>query len=39
LIKKKSNDNSVNLIKKIDLDLHDDNEDINETIIENLFEE
>ena len=37
--KKKSNDNSVNLIKKIDLDLHDDNEDINETIIENLFEE
>jgi hypothetical protein len=39
LIKKKSNDNSVNLIKKIDLDLHDDNEDINKTIIENLLEE
>jgi hypothetical protein len=39
LIKKKSNTNSVNLIKKIDLNLYDDNEDINETIIENLFEE
>ena len=34
LIKNKSNTNSVNLIKKIDLDLYDDNEDINETIIE-----
>ena len=39
LIKKKSNTNSINLIKKIDLNLYDDNEDINETIIENLFEE
>jgi hypothetical protein len=39
LIKKKSNTNSVNLIKKIELDLDDDNKDINETIIENLFEE
>ena len=39
LIKNKSNTNSVNLIKKIDLDLYDDNEDINETIIEKLFEE
>ena len=39
LIKKKSNTNSVNLIKKIDLNLYDDNEDINETIIEKLFEE
>jgi hypothetical protein len=39
LIKKKSNANSVNLIKKIDLDLDNNNEDINETIIENLFEE
>jgi hypothetical protein len=39
LIKKKSNTNNSDLIKKIDLDLHDDNEDINETIIENLFEE
>ena len=39
LIKKKSNANSVNLIKKIDLDLYDDNEDINETIIEKIFEE
>ena len=39
LIKNKSNTNSVNLIKKIDLNLYDDNEDINETIIENLFEE
>jgi hypothetical protein len=34
LIKKKSNANSVNLIKKIDLDLDNNNEDINETIIE-----
>ena len=34
LIKNKSNTNSVNLIKKIDLDLYDDNEDINESIIE-----
>jgi hypothetical protein len=34
LIKKKSNANSVNLIKKIDLDLDDETEDINETIIE-----
>ena len=34
LIKKKSNANSVNLIKKIDLDLDDDSEDINESIIE-----
>ena len=39
LIKNKSNTNSVNLIKKIDLDLYDDNEDINETIIEKIFEE
>ena len=39
LIKKKSNTNSLNLIKKIEIDLDDDNEDINETIIENLFEE
>ena len=39
LIKKKSNTNSLNLIKKIEIDLEDDNEDINETIIENLFEE
>ena len=39
LIKKKSNTNSVNLIKKIDLNLYDDNEDINEAIIEKLFEE
>lgn len=34
LIKKKSNANSVNLIKKIDLDLNDNNEDITETIFE-----
>ena len=34
LINKKSKTNSVNLIKKIDLDLDDDNEDINESIIE-----
>jgi len=37
LIKKKSNTystNSNNLIKKIDLDLYDNNEDINETIFE-----
>ena len=39
LIKKKSNANSINLIKKIDLDLDNNIEDINETIIENLFEE
>ena len=39
LIKKKSNTNSLNLIKKIDLNLYDDNEDINEAIIEKLFEE
>jgi hypothetical protein len=39
LIKKKSNTNSVNLIKKIDLDLYDDNEDINEIINETLVEE
>jgi hypothetical protein len=34
LINKKSKTNSVNLIKKIDLDLDDETEDINETIIE-----
>ena len=34
LIKKKSNTNSLNLIKKIELDLDYDNEDINETIFE-----
>ena len=39
LIKKKSNTNSLNLIKKIEFNLDDDNEDIKETIIENLFEE
>ena len=39
LIKKKSNTNSLNLIKKIEIDLYYYNEDINETIIENLFEE
>jgi hypothetical protein len=39
LIKKKSNTNASKLIKKIDLNLDDDNEDINEAIIEKLFEE
>jgi hypothetical protein len=39
LIKKKSNANSVNLIKKIDLDLDDDSEDIHETINETIFQE
>lgn len=34
LIKKKSNTNSLNLIKKIELDLDYDNEDIHETIFE-----
>jgi hypothetical protein len=34
LINKKTKTNSVNLIKKIDLDLDDETEDINETIIE-----
>ena len=34
LIKKKSNTNSLNLIKKIKLDLDYDNEDIHETIFE-----
>ena len=34
LINKKTKTNSVNLIKKIDLDLDDVNEDINESIIE-----
>ena len=34
LINKKSNASKANLIKKIDLNLHDNNEDINETIIE-----
>jgi hypothetical protein len=36
LIKKKSN---TNLIKKIELDLHNDNEDINETINETIFQD
>ena len=39
LINKKSKTNTLNLIKKIEIDLDDDNEDINEIIIENLFEE
>jgi len=39
LIKKKSNTNSLNLIKKIDLVLDNDNEDINETVNEIIFEE
>ena len=39
LIKKKSNTNNSDLIKKIEIDLDNDNEDIKETIIENLFEE
>jgi len=39
LINKKSKTNTLNLIKKIDLNLDDDIEDINETIIEKLFEE
>ena len=34
LINKKSKPNTLNLIKKIDLDLDDDSEDINESIIE-----
>jgi hypothetical protein len=34
LINKKSNASKANLIKKIDLNLDDNNEDINETIIE-----
>jgi 23S rRNA maturation-related 3'-5' exoribonuclease YhaM len=39
LINKKSKTNTSNSIKKIDLILDDDIEDINETIIEKLFEE
>jgi len=39
LINKKSKTNSVNLIKKIDLDLDDETEDINETINETIFQE
>ena len=38
LIKKKSKTNTSNLIKKIELDLDDDNEDINEDIIEPITE-
>ena len=34
LIKKKSNTNYINLIKKIDLDLYDNNEGINEIIVD-----
>ena len=39
LIKKKSKTNSTNLIKKIELDLYDDNGDIKEHIDEILFQE
>ena len=38
LIKKKSKTNTSNLIKKIELDLDDDNEDINENINESISE-
>jgi len=37
LINKKTKTNTLNLIKKIDLNLDDDTEDINETINETLF--
>jgi hypothetical protein len=39
LINKKSNTNTPNLIKKIDLDLYDDTEDINKPINESLVKE
>ena len=39
LINKKTKTNTLNLIKKIDLNLDDDTEDINETINETIFQE